>query len=546
MKDLNQLMENYPDNLDRRATLIRQLKEAQHNLVNVLMVIAEDALGPEGKASRDFRAKYPDDVALDQVNGPVWFGAECIAAGSHIANHEVESVELRPHAINLTKYMAQVREAIREQCFTDRLAYSEKLKDLLRQFDAVWVNFELRYVSLMCNVMTEELYYYQQDTIVLFSEATIRGLQKKYITTEMVEMMDPVIMFAIPRLAIVCGLTVYPEGPLDVSKPKKDMPPFFRGYRQLLTRIKELLGHLTSDQLTVLEQALCSAEGVGTLARKKVPRSPGRSVDIPSEQVLQSSDAPEHDDKHIHEVNPAKPLHHSSDLDHTTTHQELASPLASPGEGASLHTTGERRKVTSGASPSALSADAPRVVRRNRAGPAGFASAEDLIHRLFVAISGVADQLQTNHAKDLRVILKHVFAMCQSTPSAEPESDSERHTQSAPCTLERGSMLTTSSDALRIPAAAVATVDNSFWISDDTPACSSCHERFSWTRRRHHCRNCGNVVCAKCSSNSMPLPKVGTTKPVRVCTNCHIQLLAAAVQRTAHTPQPSQLLCSYS
>ena len=69
MKDLNQLMENYPDNLDRRATLIRQLKEAQHNLVNVLMVIAEDALGPEGRASRDFRAKYPDDVALDQVNG---------------------------------------------------------------------------------------------------------------------------------------------------------------------------------------------------------------------------------------------------------------------------------------------------------------------------------------------------------------------------------------------------------------------------------------------------------------------------------------------
>ncbi|KAL5471008.1 hypothetical protein EMCRGX_G029079 [Ephydatia muelleri] len=182
MKDLNQLMENYPDNLDRRATLIRQLKEAQHNLVNVLMVIAEDALGPEGRASRDFRAKYPDDVALDQVNGPIWFGAECIAAGSHIANHEAESVELRPHASNLTKYMSQVREAIREQCFTDRLTYSEKLKDVLRQFDAVWVNFELRYVSLMCNVMSEELYYYQQDTIVLFSEATLRGLQKKYIT----------------------------------------------------------------------------------------------------------------------------------------------------------------------------------------------------------------------------------------------------------------------------------------------------------------------------------------------------------------------------
>ena len=55
------------------------------------------------------------------------WGTQCIAAGSHIANHEAESVELRPHASNLTKYMSQVREAIREQCFTDRLAYSEKV-----------------------------------------------------------------------------------------------------------------------------------------------------------------------------------------------------------------------------------------------------------------------------------------------------------------------------------------------------------------------------------------------------------------------------------
>ena len=49
-------------------------------------------------------------------------------------------------------------------------------------------------------------------------------------------------------------------------------------------------------------------------------------------------------------------------------------------------------------------------------GPAGFCSTRDLVHRLFVAISGVADQLQTNHAQDLRVILKHVFDLCLSEP----------------------------------------------------------------------------------------------------------------------------------
>ena len=69
-------------------------------------------------------------------------------------------------------------------------------------------------------------------------------------------------------------------------------------------------------------------------------------------------------------------------------------------------------------------------------GPAGFSSAEDLMHRLFVAISGVADQLQTNHAKDFRVILKHVFLVCQS----EPE-ECDFHQPTSPCTPEPTSPL---------------------------------------------------------------------------------------------------------
>lgn len=41
-------------------------------------------------------------------------------------------------------------------------------------------------------------------------------------------------------------------------------------------------------------------------------------------------------------------------------------------------------------------------------------SSEDLVHRLFVCIAGVADQLQTNFASDLRNILKCVFLMNSS------------------------------------------------------------------------------------------------------------------------------------
>ena len=58
---------------------------------------------------------------------------------------------------------------------------------------------------------------------------------------------------------------------------------------------------------------------------------------------------------------------------------------------------------------------------------ARFKSSEDLIHRLYVCISGAADQLQTNFAGDFRSILKYVFIMNSSQDEEEeddvPETD---------------------------------------------------------------------------------------------------------------------------
>lgn len=52
-----------------------------------------------------------------------------------------------------------------------------------------------------------------------------------------------------------------------------------------------------------------------------------------------------------------------------------------------------------------------------------FRSDEDLLHRLFVCISGVADQLQTNFAGDLRNILKAVFLMSNSSCSVDSQQN---------------------------------------------------------------------------------------------------------------------------
>ena len=65
-----------------------------------------------------------------------------------------------------------------------------------------------------------------------------------------------------------------------------------------------------------------------------------------------------------------------------------------------------------------------RTVRSGKDARARFKSSEDLIHRLYVCISGAADQLQTNFAGDFRSILKYVFLM-NSTPDEEEEEEEE-------------------------------------------------------------------------------------------------------------------------
>ncbi|KAI8782408.1 rabankyrin-5 isoform X2 [Biomphalaria glabrata] len=56
------------------------------------------------------------------------------------------------------------------------------------------------------------------------------------------------------------------------------------------------------------------------------------------------------------------------------------------------------------------------------------------------------------------------------------------------------------------------------WSDGET--CLECMAKFNIKTRKHHCRHCGRLLCAKCSSKDMPIIKFNLSKPVRVCDVC--------------------------
>ncbi|XP_006839831.1 PREDICTED: zinc finger FYVE domain-containing protein 9 isoform X2 [Chrysochloris asiatica] len=69
------------------------------------------------------------------------------------------------------------------------------------------------------------------------------------------------------------------------------------------------------------------------------------------------------------------------------------------------------------------------------------------------------------------------------------------------------------------------------WVPDSqAPNCMKCEARFTFTKRRHHCRACGKVFCASCCSLKCKLLYMDR-KEARVCVICHSVLMSVAQPR---------------
>ena len=76
------------------------------------------------------------------------------------------------------------------------------------------------------------------------------------------------------------------------------------------------------------------------------------------------------------------------------------------------------------------------------------------------------------------------------------------------------------------PQNKLPTLNITSWVPDtDSDTCYQCTTKFGLFTRKHHCRACGKLFCADCSTSLMKVPDLGHYEPVRVCDSCYRSVL---------------------
>ena len=356
----------------------------------------------------------------------------------------------------------------------------------LQVFDNLFADFEFGYGSAMVPVKSVKEYNRQLDVAVLFSDCLARAIRLGYITREQIDDCDPNVIIGLPRLAIVWGLLFYPEGALNIDLPKEDISEMFRHSHKLLILVRNLLLTLNPEELGRLEQKLVSG------SEEYQPTSV-RALEQQIESIPEVAAAVGNDNIPEQQRQQQKIIQRHE--------YDPRDDFPEPGLAYVLRNPRSSQFITMFNSPEKKSFHIDRSL---------YGSSDNLIHRLFVCVAGVADQLQTNYSSDIRKVLKMVIQPVEAVPVYEVNG------KTAPVPENEEETGVEVRETLPLP-----TFVGVRWVPDsDCDQCTACSSPFTLVRRRHHCRNCGRIFCGQCSAYQISIPELGYDRKVRVCDLC--------------------------
>lgn len=121
-------------------------------------------------------------------------------------------------------------------------------------------------------------------------------------------------------------------------------------------------------------------------------------------------------------------------------------------------------------------------------------------------------QLNQTHVLERAVTPEAPFSRNSITSDGNSEPAGENGTEAGK------SQTFQSVESLKTPAALLQ--KQPLWVPDsEAPNCMNCQVKFTFTKRRHHCRACGKVFCGGCCKRKCKLQYM--EKEARVCTRCY-------------------------
>ncbi|EDX14636.1 GD18091 [Drosophila simulans] len=401
---------------DRCTRLVSRLRQNQDKVLAITNLIMEELLG-EDRDPRAFRAKFPEEVLQENLAGQLWFGAECLAAGSSIMNRESESKEMRPLAQAVTKSLGNVRVLLRDQCLKNNVPNSKTLHLDLNDSTTEQLYESLKIFDRLDGDDEDE----EDDDIDVDEEdpeSSDDGTEEEQLLKDIVAA-DCASGYLIPNTNL--GNLLQPqEVPLTDNFVASEDDEYGTAEQQ---------GHQGLEEEEPSTSAAMLA-ATRTLQRLRLPSSDNEPLAEPttikaSEEHMQQPSGRHHRHHqrhhHHHHHRHSHQHQHRQPHPHRTTRSGRKRCSLEAADPETIQPEREQNLASGDTSAASSLSDDVSLAMRNTTARLKFKSTENLLHRLFVCIAGVADQLQTNFASDLRQILRSVFLMNMS--SAQEEID---------------------------------------------------------------------------------------------------------------------------
>ncbi|KAJ2721507.1 hypothetical protein GGI07_003907 [Coemansia sp. Benny D115] len=276
-----------------------RVHEAQGRVLQGVYALFAHGVPADARRSRHYRFYLPEDDQAELDRGfseSVLFAAQALARGYQIRGTELHTQRLREPARLLCAAWAALRHVLHMRADALERVWNgnsdpealDALRGVLEDFDAAWVRFErdlcFAYFGLGTSALPPtdadvETRAAQEDEfsllVVLLSETLQRSMRDRLVVSEQLEDMDPQLILALPRLAILHAIArggveglcfVAPETSSDGQTDSAPVFWWFREYSLQCQRIHHTLSQWPGRLVDVIQNLLVAEEADVALA----------------------------------------------------------------------------------------------------------------------------------------------------------------------------------------------------------------------------------------------------------------------------------------